>query len=188
MESKEEKYAKIIQTAFGLAGSHGVDNISISMLSREAEVSRGWIYKYIASDIEGVLHFCLKSYAEEFARFADLVVHDSPDSLKESLLSFSKALAQRVSEDGLVLSIYFGNISSKNLIGDVVRETDERYVRHLASNMERAFKVDEKTATQKAKLFHSMRMGGLLFQNGDAKMIEDYLESLDSILNGLYKS
>lgn len=188
MESKEEKYAKIIQTAFALAGRHGVDNVSISMLSREAKISRGWIYKYIASDIEGVLHFCLKSYAEEFARFADLKVHETPEALRESLLSFSKALAERVSKDGLVLAIYFGNISSKNLIGDVVRETDERYIRHLASNMKLAFKVDETTAMLKAKLFHSMRMGGLLFQNGEDQMVRDYLESLDSILDGLYKS
>lgn len=187
MESKEEKYDKIIQTAFGLSGRHGVENISISMLARESGVSRGWIYKYIASDIEGVLQFCLKAYADEFARFADLREHESPEELKSSLLSFSEALADRVAQDSLVLEIYFGNISSQNLIGRVVREADERYLQHLSANISRSYKCDKEIALSKARLFHSMRMGGLLlFDESDQSLKKDYLKSLSSILDGLF--
>jgi AcrR family transcriptional regulator len=162
MKTKEEKFQAIIATAFVLVEQRGIKGISISLLSQRSKISRGWIYKYVAKDIDGVLRFCLKAYAEEFARFTELVSCTTKEELKSSILSFTEGMINKVLESQSILSIYFGHILTDNLIGEVVRETDQRYLNHIAQNFETVFKDDRLIAMTNAEIFHSMRMGGLL--------------------------
>ena len=89
MDSKDEKFKIVIDTVFKLVDDFGIDHTTISLVSSHSGVSRGWIYKYIASDIEGVLRFALKEYASEFARFSDLVDYSDSVKLKDSIIEFS---------------------------------------------------------------------------------------------------
>ncbi len=190
MESKQEKFQQVIDTAFSLLEQRGIKGVSISLISQRSKISRGWIYKYIASDIDGVLRFCLKAYADEFARFADLKTCVNAEELKVSILSFTSLMVDRVCENQSILSLYFSHIGAKNLVGDIVRETDQRYLQHIANNFELVFKDTKKRAFVKAEVFHSMRMGGLLVftKPGDkdiAGLKKEYLSHLEILLKSL---
>ena len=64
--SKKLKYQIIIEVCFKLVGSFGADKITISQISKESQISRGWIYKYIGNNVEEVLKFSLEEYAKDF--------------------------------------------------------------------------------------------------------------------------
>lgn len=193
MESKEEKFKSIIKVAFSLLREFGISGISISLLSKRSGISRGWIYKYVASDIEGVLKFCLKAYAEEFARFTELRVFEDEDALKKSILNFSGAMADRIYRDHNILSVYFEQSGSDNFIGDIIRDTDSKYLKHLAGNFELSFKMSKTEAARKSKVFHSMRMGGLIVfshcSEGEFSSLKaEFLDKLKKILNSFKKT
>lgn len=162
MDSKDEKFKVIIDTVFKLVDDYGFDNITISLVASYSGVSRGWIYKYIANDIEGVLRFALKEYASEFARFSDLVKYSDKEKLKNSIIDFSKDMFQRLKKDPSIIKIYFSHYLSQNIIGEVIREIDQKYLVLLSENIKQSYGFSEVESLVKARLFHSMRMGALL--------------------------
>lgn len=183
METKNDKYVKLIHTTFKLIGSLGYENVTITLLSKHSGVSRGWIYKYIDSDIEGVLKFCLKEYGQEFARFGDIQVYNNPKDFSESILTFTAALADKIVEDPSSILIYFSNYNSDNLVGETVRELDGKYLNILTENIEKSFEIPRELASDRARAFHLMRMGGLHSFAGFAGSKEEFEKRKVQFLN-----
>lgn len=168
--NKENKYQRVINSTLALFESHGINNMSMSLIAKHSQVSRSWIYKYIANNLDGVQTFCLKSFIDEFSRFADISSHQTKEELINSLTSFSLVMMERIREKPLIMRLYFSNCTLENLVGNAIKMAEQKYIQILANNISVCASINPKDAMLKAEFFHSMRMGVLLLY---LKKLED---------------
>lgn len=185
MNEKEIKFKVIIEKAFMLIERIGYENITISLLSKESGISRGWIYKYIGQDIQSVMRFCVETYAHGFVNTVELKEFHQKSEMEEAIYNFAEVVIKNFDAQAFNIIVYFKYLNASNEVGSIINGMNQKYVSHLAKNIQNITKLTFEESLTRAQIFHSMRMGGLqvFLGNGNReKLKEEYLKSLGTLI------
>lgn len=187
--SKDIKFRDVIETTFRLICKYGVDRITISQVANYSKVSRGWIYKYIDNNIEGVITFCLNVYAQEFSQLGDIKISTNVQELEDSIISFTDSMFNKVDVNPGIINLYFSQRLGNNIVSKVIIEEEEKYLNHLTTSVSKSINTEAEDASNKAKIIHYMRMGLMLqyvtltdskeeFKSESLKSLAKHIQSL----------
>lgn len=182
--SKSEKFKSIVDTCFSLVSKHGIDAVTISLVSKYSGVSRGWIYKYAGENIEEVLKFSLNEYANEFSNLSGLKIYSNENELIQYISDYTLKMIKNIERSPSILTMYFSEHDNDNMIGQIIRDVEGKSISILAKSIKNCFNLDLFDATLLAEKIIFMRMGNLMLFFSKRKFAYD-LQWEEKFIDGL---
>ena len=162
MNEKEKKFHRVYTECLKLIHEQGIRAVSHSALSRKANVSRPWIYKYVGDSKDEIIKNAARYFGTKFIDFnTEGVKIDGAKTMLRSLWEGTWNNLTFTQEYPFVMSLYIHYAEKSNVLGRIVDEFDNIYYQRLKTKFLQLTK-DEETAEEAAHLVKAIRMGAAL--------------------------
>lgn len=148
IDTKAEKFARVEEVVLRIIAARGERGLSISQVSRDANVSRAWIYKNFGSCTQELLQHCGLAIGRRFSEVDQPWLAKTP---KEGLAAFRRGAHQTlrdVERMPWITRIYFQYFGTKGPLGHAIADIEATLVRKAESALCETFKLDRTSARQ----------------------------------------
>ncbi len=91
-----------------------------------------------------------------------MVEHSDKNRMMRSLFTYTQSMIKKIKERPAIATIYFHNYGNQNVIGETIREVENKYLNILSQNIANSFQLSPNKARIKAEMIHYMRMGAVM--------------------------
>lgn len=189
MNEKEKKFHRVYTECLKLIHEQGIRAVNHSALSRKANVSRPWIYKYVGDSKDEIIKNAARYFGVQFIDFnTEEVKIDSAKTMLRSLWEGTWNNLTFTQEYPFVMSLYIRYAGTSNVLGRIVDEFDRLYFERLKTKFMQLIK-DEDKAEEAAHLVKAIRMGAALEfgRFSKNKMTQDERKKVYESLNKVLK-
>lgn len=186
--NKNEKFDVVCKALFSLLEQHGPFKVTHSLVSKKANVSRAWLYKYIGSNKEDLIRFAIDHFA------AMLIQNDMNQDIrtKDDLLQIICHGINRTFDHTQTypwfIPVYFKYRGTPTAPGRSIADAEQAYVKRQARHFESIFSYPKKNALMTSEILTALRMGlAFSWQKGDLKQKASQTEVMASITHWLHE-
>jgi AcrR family transcriptional regulator len=124
-EKKRQKRESLLESAFSLFTSKGINDTSISDIAREAHMAKGTFYLYFKDKYE-IRDKLIAAKAKQLFHKASVEVYqENLSTLEEKVVFIADTVVNRLNEDKMLLKFISKNLSWGVFHNVLVTETDE---------------------------------------------------------------
>lgn len=157
---KSDKFESVAHAVLELIHQSGISGVTHTKVARASQVSRPWIYKYVGKSSEDLISFAADYFGKKLLQLGQTGRNANSDTeLTELSLSTTWILMEQFTNWKEVLPLYFRYSGSKNALGKVIAEIEEKQLSEMAKSLAKNFKTTPKEARLTAELIMAMRMG-----------------------------
>lgn len=157
--SKVDKMFRLSNTVLRLLLKGGVKSITHARLSKDAGVSRAWIYKYVGASREDLMDFSVKTIASQFVNLDIPLKATNPREWHEEKVEWISEMVSRSRHMSAVVEIYFRYRGSDDAIGECLRNVEEMYVRKSSLHFSKIFGSSLEESERAVRLIAGCQMG-----------------------------
>jgi hypothetical protein len=158
-ESKDAKLKRVAEAMLDLIFLHGVESVTPTRLSRSANVSRSWIYKYLGGSQAALLDFAIKHFGELFAELNVPLDVSTPEAyFKDQAKSFGRLLDVTDAYPGVIV-VFYQFRGRKHRMGEGIDAIATRHLAQESKEITQVFRLPEARAAQISASLTIYRLG-----------------------------
>lgn len=162
MRTKDQKFDAICRKCLEILATQSPSRVNIAKVARSCDVSRAWIYKYIAKNSHDLILAAIRVETERFVRGfpRDILEIKGRSAWISHFISGVEELLEDSQECSHVVDVYFKYKGSNCFIGHCIRDLETKYIdKKDAPLISRVFKMPLTRARVLSRLLVSFRMG-----------------------------
>ncbi len=157
---KLDKFKRVARAVLKLLYLEGKSGLSYTKVSREAKVSRAWLYKYVGKQTKDLLNFSADHFGEEIlSQGGDISGYKTAEELSQHALRMTWNVMDMFSNHPEVLSIYFRYNGRKSPLSDKIREIEEKQFKAMGGAISTVTGISKSEAVLVAEVLMAIRMG-----------------------------
>jgi AcrR family transcriptional regulator len=159
MNSKEQKHAKVLTAVAKIMSSQGIKAVNPSRISRATGVSRGWIYKYLGSDMNFLIEQTVRHFVTQFTDLKPAQLDLSREELLQKLEDGFLDLIEKARSHPEVLALYFYATCQPSPLTLPLRKALDQHLKREALQIRKIFGRTEDEARAAAAELAALRIG-----------------------------
>ncbi len=156
--TKTEKMHESAKAIFNILLAKSVEDVSFSQVARRAKVSRPWLYKYIGSKKEDLVHFAIE-YIGKYITTLDInEVIETREQFRDHITRGIKRMFVICEEYPFFTPVYFRYKGTKTVPGESMKLVEQAYIKRQTSIITKLYNMDLTTAEVTAEMLTGFRM------------------------------
>lgn len=157
--SKSEKMIEVAECTLNLVLKFGINELTFSRVSRAAEVSRPWLYKYIGNRREDLIAFAVNTFGKLFTEMESTMFEGNPDDWVESFVEGLDRLLAHTDHFPSIIPLYLRYRGTDTELGKRIDLIESAYFSRNSKELGQTFKIDTRKAHVLSQILTSFQAG-----------------------------
>ncbi len=158
-EDKQLKLERVAKCVMSIVVRFGLDGLSPSRLSRAAQVSRPWIYKYIGGSKDSLSSFAITHFGKLLAQLDGGAKPASIEFFRDDEIArLANALAFSENHPEVIL-IYYRYKGTPTSLGKAIEKIENEYRKAKNFQIRETFRISEKDSEIYTEILLALKMG-----------------------------
>ncbi|MDO9182140.1 MAG: hypothetical protein Q7U04_07015 [Bacteriovorax sp.] len=184
---KTEKYFTVSRVILETIEKDGLNNLTHSLISRKAQVSRAWIYEYMGKDKQDLIDVASEIFGGFFTKTDNNIEINSKADLLELLAVGNNLTFLKIKSEPVIIKLYYRFRGTSTPIGIVIKKYEKHWLDFMSENIGRILKFDQTKSLSISKTILTLRLGfsfRIATSSVPAKELVDASQSLEqAVLN-----